>query len=97
MPTRARVPVARDLASLRMPDDRSSSDGNDASARAELAALVDAVESIRSRLTALAERRQAAARGSDDEADSLLVAIYEAERGLSSAIRLLQRAARTAR
>jgi hypothetical protein len=48
-------------------------------------------------LTALAERRNAATRGSDDEGDALLVAIYEAERGLSTAIRLLQRAARTAR
>ena len=97
MPACARVSVARDLASLRMSDDRARSERNDASARAELAALVDAVEAIRSRLTALAERRQAAVRGSDDEADSLLVAIYEAERGLSTAIRLLQRAARTAR
>jgi hypothetical protein len=70
---------------------------DDASARAELAALVDAVETCRSRLTALAERRNAATRGSDDEGDALLVAIYEAERGLSTAIRLLQRAARTAR
>jgi hypothetical protein len=79
-----------------MPDDRARSERDDTSARAELAALVDAVEAIRSRLTALAERRQAAARGDDDDADSLLVAIYEAERGLSSAIRLLQRATRSA-
>lgn len=70
---------------------------DDSSAAAELAALVDAVESCRARLTALAERRNAAARGKDDDADSLLVAIYEAERGLSTAIRLLQRAARGAR
>lgn len=70
---------------------------DDASAKAELAALVDAVETCRSRLTALAERRNAAARGKDDDADSLLVAIYEAERGLSTAIRLLQRAVRSAR
>ena len=55
---------------------RMSSDRNDASAKAELSALVDAVESCRSRLTALAERRNAASRGKDDEADSLLVAIY---------------------
>jgi hypothetical protein len=78
----------------------SESDANrrdDASARAELAALVDAVEACRARLTALAERRQSAARGRDDEADSLLVSIYEAERGLTGAIRLLQRAVRTAR
>lgn len=70
---------------------------NDASAAAELSALVDAVETCRSRLTALAERRNDALRNADDDADSLLVAIYEAERGLSTAIRLLQRAARSAR
>jgi hypothetical protein len=70
---------------------------SDASAAAELAALVDAVEACRSRLTALAEQRNRAKRGSDDEADSLLVAIYEAERGLSTAVRLLQRAQRSAR
>ena len=73
----------------------TSSDNS--SAAAELAALVDAVEACRSRLTALAERRNAALRGKDDEADSLLVSIYEAERGLSTAIRLLQRAMRSAR
>ncbi len=73
----------------------TSSDNS--SAAAELAALVDAVEACRSRLTALAERRNAALRGKDDEADSLLVSIYEAERGLSTAIRLLQRAVRSAR
>jgi hypothetical protein len=67
------------------------------SAAAELAALVDAVEACRSRLSALAERRNAALRGEDDDADSLLVSIYEAERGLSTAIRLLQRAVRSAR
>jgi hypothetical protein len=76
-------------------DDASRRDK--ASARAELAALADAVEACRARLTDLAERRRSAARGKDDEADSLLVSIYEAERGLSSAIRLLQRAVRTAR
>ena len=74
-----------------------SSERDDASAKAELAALVDVEESCRSRLTALAERRNAAARGKDDDADSLLIAIYEAERGLSTAIRLLQRAVRSAR
>ncbi|MBJ7504878.1 MAG: hypothetical protein HQ454_01350 [Acidimicrobiaceae bacterium] len=73
------------------------SDRDNASAAAELAALVDAVEACRARLTALAERRNAAIRTKQDDADSLLVSIYEAERGLSTAIRLLQRAARTAR
>jgi len=87
------VRVARRIAFTRMASDQSA---RDASAAAELAALVDAVESCRSRLTSLAERRNAASRSNDD-ADSLLVAIYEAERGLSTAIRLLQRAVRTAR
>jgi len=73
----------------------TSSDNS--SAAAELAALVDAVEACRSRLSALAERRNAALRGEGDEADSLLVSIYEAERGLSTAIRLLQRAVRSVR
>ncbi|MFZ9806347.1 MAG: hypothetical protein ACO3ER_08380 [Ilumatobacteraceae bacterium] len=73
----------------------TSSDNS--SAASELAALVDAVEACRSRLSALAERRNAALRGEDDDADSLLVSIYEAERGLSTAIRLLQRAVRSAR
>ena len=70
---------------------------DNASAAAELAALVDAVESCRSRLSALAERRNTALRGDNDDADSLLVSIYEAERGLSTAVRLLQRAVRSAR
>lgn len=70
---------------------------SDYSAAAELAALVDAVETCRSRLTALAERRNASVRDSGDDADSVLVAIYEAERGLTTAVRLLQRAARAAR
>ena len=73
------------------------SDRDNASAAAELAALVDAVEACRARITALAERRNDAVRMKEDEADSLLIAIYEAERGLSTAIRLLQRATRTAR
>lgn len=67
-----------------------------AAAAAELAALVSAVEQCRSRLTSLAEARLAARR-SNDEGDSLLTAIYEAERGLNAAIRMLQRAQRTAR
>lgn len=70
---------------------------DNASAAAELAALVDAVEACRTRLSSLAERRNAALRGDGDDADSLLVSIFEAERGLSTAIRLLQRAVRSAR
>ena len=68
-----------------------------AAAAAELAALVSAVEQCRGRLTALAEARQAARRSDADDGDSLLAAIYEAERGLNAAIRMLQRAQRTAR
>ncbi|NBY58191.1 MAG: hypothetical protein EBQ57_07800 [Actinobacteria bacterium] len=56
---------------------------DNASAAAELAALVDAVEACRARLSALAERRNAALRNEHDDADSLLVSIFEAERGLS--------------
>lgn len=70
---------------------------DNASAAAELAALVDAVEACRARLSALAERRTAALRGEGEDADSLLVSLYEAERGLLTAIRLLQRAVRSAR
>ena len=70
---------------------------DNASAAAELALSVDAVEACRTRLSALAERRNAALRGDGDDADSLLVSIFEAERGLSTAIRLLQRAVRSAR
>lgn len=70
---------------------------DNASTAAELAALVDAVEACRARLSALAERRNAALRNEHDDADSLLVSIFEAERGLSTAIRLLQRAVRSAR
>lgn len=88
------APLARRIAFTRMASDQSA---RDASAAAELSALVDAVESCRSRLTSLAERRNAASRSDNDDADSLLVAIYEAERGLSTAIRLLRRAVRTAR
>lgn len=80
-----------------LPGEADVTNSNDASAAAELAALVDAVESCRARLTALAERRNAAIRNKDDDSDSLLVSIYEAERGLSTAIRLLQRAVRSAR
>lgn len=87
VPARARLPVETVMPT---PSDN-------ASAAAELAALVDAVETCRSRLSALAERRNAALRGDNDDADSLLVSIYEAERGLSTAVRLLQRAVRSAR
>ena len=87
VPARAHLPVETVMPT---PSDN-------ASAAAELAALVDAVETCRSRLSALAERRNAALRGDNDDADSLLVSIYEAERGLSTAVRLLQRAVRSAR
>ncbi len=70
-----------------------------ASALAELAALAENVERCRERIVALAESLHLAthdpkkSHGNIDE--GLLIAIYEAERGLISAARLLQRAART--
>lgn len=65
-------------------------------AAAELAALVSAVEQCLARLTSLAEARRSGRR-TDDNGDSLVTAIYEAERGLNAALRMLQRAQRTAR
>jgi hypothetical protein len=59
---------------------------NRASALAELAALAENVERCRERIVALAESQRLA---------GLLMAIYEAERGLINAVRLLQRAARS--
>ena len=67
------------------------------SALAELAALAENVERCRERLVALAEsQRMATFNNKEPENDDgLLMAIYEAERGLTSAVRLLQRAIRT--
>jgi len=70
---------------------------NRASALAELAALAENVERCRERIVALAESQRLATydpkKPENDE--GLLMAIYEAERGLINAVRLLQRAARS--
>ena len=71
---------------------------NRASALAELAALAENVERCRERIVALAESQRLATydpKKPEDNDDGLLMAIYEAERGLISAVRLLQRAARS--
>ena len=79
-----------------MPRDISS---NTASTRAELAALASTLEQCRDRISALAETRAMAVRypNNADSGDDLLTAIYEAERGLNSSIRLVQRAAKQGR
>ena len=71
---------------------------NRASALAELAALAENVERCRERIVSLAESLRLAnydPKKPENNDDGLLMAIYEAERGLISATRLLQRAART--
>jgi len=67
-----------------------------ASTLAELAALTENVERCRERIAALAESQRLAMANPEqaDEDDGLLMAIYEAERGLTNAVRLLQRATR---
>jgi len=67
------------------------------SALAELAALSENVERCRERLVALAESQRLATHDpkKPENDDGLLMAIYEAERGLINAVRLLQRAARS--
>ena len=67
------------------------------SALAELAALAENVERCRERLVALAESQRLATHDSKkpENDDGLLMAIYEAERGLINAVRLLQRATRS--
>lgn len=69
-----------------------------ASALAELAALAENVERCRERIVALAESQRLAThdpKKPENNDDGLLMAIYEAERGLVNAVRLLQRAARS--
>ena len=57
------------------------------------------LEQCRDRISALAETRAMAVRDPNnaDSGDDLLTAIYEAERGLNSSIRLVQRAAKQGR
>ena len=76
-----------------MPRDKSA-DAD--STRAELAALANSLDQCRERLAALAESRGMVVANTDDPnaGDDLLTAIYEAERGVNTALRLVQRAAR---
>ncbi|MEY3925996.1 MAG: hypothetical protein EBS70_04180 [Actinobacteria bacterium] len=75
------------------------SDANTESTRAELAALADSLERCRERIADLAQRRAMAIRDPQaaDVGDDMLMAMYEAERGVNTALRLVQRAARQGR
>jgi hypothetical protein len=75
------------------------SDANTESTRAELAALADSLDRCRERIADLAQRRAMAIRDPNaaDVGDDLLMAMYEAERGVNTALRLVQRAARQGR
>lgn len=74
-------------------------DANTESTRAELAALADSLERCRERIADLAQRRAMAIRDPNaaDVGDDMLMAMYEAERGVNTALRLVQRAARQGR
>ncbi|MGA0709722.1 MAG: hypothetical protein ACO3O7_03415 [Ilumatobacteraceae bacterium] len=75
------------------------SDANTESTRAELAALADSLDRCRERIADLAQRRAMAIRDPNaaDVGDDMLMAMYEAERGVNTALRLVQRAARQGR
>ena len=75
------------------------SDANTESTRAELAALADSLERCRERIADLAQRRAMAIRDPQaaDVGDDMLMAMYEAERGVNTALRLVQRAVRQGR
>lgn len=75
------------------------SDANTESTRAELAALADSLDRCRERIADLAQRRAMAIRDPNaaEVGDDLLMAMYEAERGVNTALRLVQRAARQGR
>ena len=75
------------------------SDANTESTRAELAALADSLERCRERIADLAQRRAMAIRDPQaaDVGDDMLMAMYEAERGVNTALRLVQRAGRQGR
>jgi hypothetical protein len=76
-----------------MPRDESA---NAESTRAELAALANTLDQCRARLGDLAIQRGMAVHDPDQPhaGDDLLSAIYEAERGVNNALRLVQRATR---
>jgi hypothetical protein len=73
--------------------------GNTASTAAELAALADTIDQCCQRIGSLASSRVMVARheSNPDVGDDMLSAIYEAERGLKYAHRLVVRAARLGR
>lgn len=73
--------------------------GNSTSTAAELAALADTIEGCRQRIASLASSRAMAVRSEKDPdaGDDMLSAIYEAERGLNNAHRLVMRAVRFGR
>ena len=75
------------------------SDANTESTRAELSALADSLERCRERIADLAQRRAMAIRDPNaaEVGDDLLMAMYEAERGVNTALRLVQRAVRQGR
>lgn len=72
---------------------------SDASTVAELAAIADAVDRELARVRDLASRRaaHAATSGDEDAGDDLLAAMYEAERVLATAARIVRRATRAPR
>lgn len=84
------------MSGLRIP---RMSDANTDTTRAELAALADTLDRCRERIADLAQRRAMAIRdpNSLEVGDDLLMAMYEAERGVNSALRLVQRAVRQGR
>ena len=68
---------------------------NTATTKAELGAIGSVLDQCRERLAALVVSRGLAVNDPDDPTgDDLLTAIYEAERGVSAAARLVERAAR---
>ena len=73
--------------------------GNTVSTAAELAALADTIEQCCERIRSLASSRVMVVRdeSNPDVGDDMLSAIYEAERGLKNAHRLVVRAARLRR
>lgn len=72
---------------------------NTESTKAELAAIADTLDRCRERLRTLGASRLMAIRDpkNTDAGDDMLTAIYEAERGLNTALRLVQRAVRQGR
>jgi len=72
---------------------------NSSNDSAELSALADTIDQCCQRISALATSRMMVVRHESDSAvgDDMLSAIYEAERGLKNAHRLVVRAARLGR